>query len=116
MELIASDLFAAFPGRRFDCVAANLPYVDPAVYPILAPEVRLHEPELALTAPDRGFALIDRAAREAADHLEQGGFAVFELDPEQAGRLAELLSGIGFAVELLPDLSGRIRFVLGVLP
>lgn len=112
---LVSDLFSALPGRRFDAVAANLPYVDPDVYPQLAPEVRTHEPQTALTAPDHGFALIERTANEVGDHLSPGGFVIFELDPGQTVRLEGVLKARRFQVEIHNDLTGRARFVTGNL-
>ncbi len=115
VRFLESDLFAAVAGERFDLIAANLPYVTDEEYETLTPEVRLHEPRLALTAPDAGMALIERTAAEAAQHLKAGGQIIFELSPPQAPRLAELLRQLGFReVEAVRDLVGRERFITGL--
>lgn len=109
---LQSDLFSALEGKRFDYIAANLPYVTDEEYLTLAPEVREHEPRLALTAPESGFALIRKTAEKLKDHLTPAGKAGFELDPQQAARLQKLLTDSGFAARILKDLTGRERFVL----
>jgi release factor glutamine methyltransferase len=114
VEFVLSDLFSALGTRRFDVVAANLPYVPEEDRPHLAPEVALREPAVALFAADGGFAVIDRALEALPQHLAPGGFAIFELDPRQAARAAEKLEKIGFAAAIRRDLAGRERFAEGV--
>ena len=82
-------------------------------YAALEPEVRVHEPRLALTAPDAGFALIRRAAEEAAPHLNPGGRIIFELAPAQVPRLAGLLAATGSFREVaaMQDYTHRERFI-----
>lgn len=117
VRLLESNLFSGVEGEKFDLVAANLPYVTDSEYLQLAPEVRDYEPRLALTAPDEGFALIEAAAAALPGHLQPGGEAIFELAPHQAGRLAGVLSSGGLfrAVEIRRDLTGRERFVVGMI-
>ena len=115
LRFVRSDLFSAFTGETFDIVAANLPYVPEADRAALTPEVRDHEPGMALFAGADGFDLLDRAGREVAKHLGSGGRAIFELDPRQAERMATLLAASGFGCETLRDLAGRNRFVAGTL-
>jgi len=115
VEFVRSDLFSALGARRFDVVAANLPYVPEEDRPHLAPEVALHEPAAALFASAGGFSVIDRAMDEISEHLCPGGFAIFELDPRQAAVAAEKLKRLGFAAGIRRDLTGRERFAEGVL-
>ena len=111
IRFFESDLFSAVDGERFDIVAANLPYVTEEEYQTLSPEVKNHEPVLALTAPDEGFLLIEKTALALEKHLNPGGKAVFELSPHQAERLKKLLESLGFSSGILRDLTGRERFV-----
>ena len=116
VRLLQSDLFSALAGERFDLVTANLPYVAEREYDGLEPEVRCHEPKLALTAPEEGFALIRESVRQLPAHLNPGGRAVWELDPAQAPLLAELLENSGFCkVSILRDYTQRDRFVCAEL-
>ena len=111
IRFIESDLFSALAGERFDVISANLPYVTEDEYKDLAPEVRSHEPVLALVAADNGFELIRRTAEALSDHLFPGGSAIFELAPAQAPRLQKLLQSLGFVSGVIRDLAGRDRFV-----
>ena len=112
VEFLLSDLFSALaPERRFEVICANLPYVTEEEFPGLEPEVRDHEPRLALVAPDAGLALMARAAAELPHRLAAGGAAIFELSPPQAPVLAARLAAAGFLVGVRRDLAGRDRFV-----
>lgn len=112
VEFFVSDLFSALaPERRFEVICANLPYVTEEEFPDLEPEVRDHEPRLALVAPDAGSALMLRAAAELPRRLAAGGAAIFELSPPQAPVLAARLAGLGFRAAVRRDLAGRDRFV-----
>ena len=114
VEFRRSDLLSALQqGERFGALAANLPYVTEEEYPALQPEVRDHEPKLALTAPDQGLALIHRLALTMAPHLLPGAPVIFELDGAQAHRLAALLEELDQWEEITirKDYCGVNRFV-----
>jgi release factor glutamine methyltransferase len=55
----------------FDIVVANLPYVADAELTALAPEIRRHEPHVALHGGERGISLIERLLTEASAHLRR---------------------------------------------
>lgn len=113
VELLHSDLFSAVPGRRFDIIAANLPYVADDEYETLDVNVRNFEPRLALTSGADGLDLIRRSIVEAADHLTGRGAMIWELAPDQALPVAEMLAGdLRYsAVEIIKDYTQRDRFV-----
>ena len=115
VEFMQSDLFSALSGKKFDFVAANLPYVTEKEYIALDPEVRDYEPKLALTADDEGLALILKAIEVLPDHLNPGGGAIFELSPHQAARTAFALEKAGFTSAIVKDLCQRDRFVSGII-
>lgn len=115
LKFLESDLFSSIEeGRKFDVVAANLPYVTFDEYAALQQEVREFEPELALTAPDDGLALINKVCRQFDLRLNKGGFAIFEMSPHQTGRVAGLLESLGFSVSIISDYTSRERFVSAV--
>ncbi len=79
LDLRQGDLFAPIRAdERFDAVLSNPPYVDRAEAARLMPEVRDHEPAMALFAGDRGMALIARLVAEAADFMHDGAILVVE--------------------------------------
>jgi release factor glutamine methyltransferase len=96
---------------RVDLVASNPPYVaesDP-----LPPEVRDHEPRLALFPSEGSAALYARLAAAAADVLKPGGFLVLEIGAGQEAPVARSCESAGLRiVRVLPDLQGIPRTVV----
>jgi len=78
VKLHESDLFAGLPGRRYDLIVSNPPYVREAVMRKLPAEYR-REPALALAGGRDGLDLVRRIVREAPDHLEENGVLVTEV-------------------------------------
>ena len=78
VRLIESDLFAELPGRRYDLIVSNPPYVRTAVLRRLPHEYR-HEPRLALAGGSDGLDAVRRILRNAATHLKPGGLVVMEV-------------------------------------
>lgn len=114
LEFMESDLFAQVPSdRRFHFIVSNPPYVSEAELAKLAPDVRDHEPRLALAAGERGTSVIERLIPEAADRLRPGGWLLMEISPMIERAVVELLAGsdrFGDA-EVAKDLAGLARVV-----
>lgn len=113
VEIIKSDLFAEVPAKRFDWIAANLPYVTEAEYQALPKDVLNHEPESALAAGIDGFDVIRKALEQIPEHLNPGGKVIFEIGEEQGKAGVELFKATGFfdKIEIMQDLTGRDRFI-----
>ncbi len=109
VELVESDLFSAIPtDRRYDLIAANLPYVPEDEE--LAPEVR-HDPALALFGGKDGLDVIRRFIPEAATHLRSGAWLALEIGHDQSAAVERMLTDAGLTdVLTLKDLSGIPRF------
>jgi release factor glutamine methyltransferase len=107
---------AAVRGRT-DLVVSNPPYVDEAERDSLAPEVRDHEPALALFPPGDALSVYRRLVPAAAEVLKPGGVLVVEIAPALDRAVAGLLEAAGFeGIEVRPDLAARPRAVLGRRP
>src|SRR2546428_270102 len=92
VALVCGDLLAPFRAAAFDLVAANPPYVTDGELGGPAPEVRDHEPRVALAAGPDGLAALGRLVAEAPRVLAPGGWLVVEVGAGQAPavrRLAE---------------------------
>jgi release factor glutamine methyltransferase len=110
-----SDLFAAFAGRRFDVITANPPYVATAEIATLMPDVRDHEPRLALDGGDDGLDLVRRIVAAAPDHLVAGGLIALEIGAGEAPATAALLESRGFRdVRIHRDITRIERVVSAV--
>ena len=110
VEVRRADLLDGID-ETFDLIVANPPYVADQFRPILQPEVREHEPAMALFGGADGLALIRRLVPQAADHLRPGGVLLFEFAFGQDIEIEELITatpGLSF-VRLRPDLQGIPR-------
>ncbi len=96
-------------------VAANLPYVTTEQWETSPPEIRDHEPRLALDGGPDGLDVIRRLI-ESPDHLADGGALFGEIGDWQGNEARELAArAFGNArVDVYPDLAGRDR-VLAVI-
>lgn len=102
---------------RFDIIVSNPPYIPSAEIGLLEPEVRLHDPLLALDGGNDGLDFYRLLVREAPARLAEGGVLAFEVGFGQADAVAGLMSNAGFrAIARTRDLSGTERVVLGVTP
>ena len=116
VTLIRSDLFSEIPGR-FDVITANPPYIQSKVIDTLTPEVREHEPRLALDGDEDGLAFYRRLASECPAHLNRGGRVYFEIGYDQGEAVCALLRENGFSgVRCVKDLAGLDRVVTGICP
>lgn len=107
------DLFAPLPGGEYALITANPPYIPEGEMAELAPEVREHEPKLALVAGNDGFAVHRRILEEAPRFLAPGGTLLVEVGAGQAPRLERLIQETGWAAHTARhrDLGGIERVV-----
>ena len=76
----------------------------------LSPEVRLHEPHLALTPGGDGLAPYRAIAPRLRQALAPGGVALFEIGPTQARLVTDIFAAAGWGLpEVLHDFDGRDR-------
>jgi release factor glutamine methyltransferase len=97
--------------RLFDLIACNPPYVADGDRRGLQPEVRDHEPDVALYGGADGLHLVERLVGNAASHLRSGGYLLFEFGFGQDERIESLVAGApGLTLlELKRDLQGIAR-------
>jgi release factor glutamine methyltransferase len=85
------DLLEGVTGS-FDAIVANPPYVVDRAAPALQPEVRDHEPAVALFGGAEGLDLVTRLVGQAASRLRSGGYLVFEFGLGQDVEIEDLLA------------------------
>jgi release factor glutamine methyltransferase len=110
VEVCCGDLFRPYEGRRFDLVVCNPPYVASGELRRLAPEVRDHEPRLALDGGPDGLDFYRRLAAEADGRLAADGALVVEIGEGQAGAVAAIFAAAELGVVATErDLAGIER-------
>lgn len=109
---VASDWGAAIEGR-FDLIVSNPPYVASGDIAGLAPEVRAHDPSLALDGGKDGLSAYRTIFSEASRLLALGGTLVVEfgMGQEEGLRAAARAGGLAVA-SVEADLEGRPRAAL----
>jgi release factor glutamine methyltransferase len=111
--LVLGDLLAPVAVSSLDLVLSNPPYVEADELQGLEPEVRDHDPRLALVPPQGWRALYARLARESASCLRSGGALAVEVGAGQSDEVVALLAAAGLRhVRTVADLSGTPRVVL----
>lgn len=116
IEIAQSNWFDSVDGM-FDLIVCNPPYISADEMRELSPEVREHEPRLALTDEGDGLDAYRRIAASVPDHLMPGGRILVEIGPAQAKRVAALFDAAGLAdIRVIPDLDGRDRVVGAKMP
>jgi len=115
VRVVAADLFDGIRDLGAELVVSNPPYLPSALVTELSPEVRIHEPRLALDGGSDGLAVIRRIAAAARRHTRPSGALVVETaGGEQASAAAALLREAGWErVTVRADLVGIDRFVAG---
>jgi len=109
---LTEPLEAIFPQATFDAIVANLPYVADKDWEQLEPEVRCHEPEIALRGGSDGLDVIRRFAQRPIHRLlAPNGFVALEIGAEQSSAVQNLLRQRGWRVAVEKDFAGVERFV-----
>ncbi|ROS56966.1 release factor glutamine methyltransferase [Frigoribacterium sp. PhB118] len=116
VRLVEGDLADALPelDGTVSVVVSNPPYVPVGMVP-RDPEVRLHDPALALYGGEDGLDLVRALSLTARRLLRPGGALVIEHGELQGGAIRDLLTADGWRSPAThPDLTGRDRATTAV--
>ena len=118
VHFVESDLFSALdPGKAYDVIVSNPPYIPTEVIEGLEPEVRDYEPRMALDGSGDGLAFYRRLAAESPSHLQPGGRLYLEIGWDQGESVEALLRENGFEyIEVVSDDAGHCRVGRGKRP
>ena len=108
IEFLQGDLLDAAPGRSFDVIVCNPPYVNEEDMGALQREVQ-REPALALCGGIDGLMFYRRIMMALPAALKPGGSILFEVGYDQAAEVAALLQG---NAEIIKDIEGIDRVVI----
>ncbi len=114
LALLRGDWTEGLAEASFDLVVSNPPYIASHVIETLEPEVRDHEPRLALEGGADGLMHYRRLAPEILRVLKPGGRFAVEIGYDQKTAVEALFREAGAAqVQTLRDLGDRDRVVAG---
>lgn len=112
---IHSDLFENIEGR-YDVIVSNPPYIATKEIEALSPEVRVHEPMMALDGMEDGLFFYRKIVSASMDYLNPEGWLMFEIGYNQGEQLSEMMKSAGYCdVKVIKDLAGLDRVVIGRL-
>ena len=102
---------------RFDLIAANPPYLAVEEMADVSPELREHEPRMALTDEADGLSAYREIAAQAQGYLATGGRVIVEIGWTQKADVLAIFQHAGWGdVTCLPDLDGRDRVIVARNP
>jgi len=111
---LRGDWTAGLGDGTFDLVVSNPPYIASEVIETLEPEVRDHEPRLALDGGPDGLDAYRALASEVLRVLRPGGTFALEIGHDQGPLVEALMQAAGAAeVRVIQDLAGKDRVVTG---
>ncbi len=87
--------WASAVGGTFDLVVSNPPYIASKELALLSPEVRDHDPRLALDGGDDGLDAYRAIMNQLCECLAPGGQAVLELGQGQEAAVSALAGATG---------------------
>jgi release factor glutamine methyltransferase len=116
IRFLEGNGFAAVPGDdRFDLIISNPPYIPTGEIEGLEPEVRDHDPRLALDGGADGLDFYHRLAAEAPERLKPGGKLMAELGDGQSEAVRAIFSDQKWVVEnIREDYSRRPRILTAI--
>lgn len=117
ISLLHGDLFDPIQDldtSHFNWIVSNPPYVMSCENNDLSPDVREHEPHIALFAGEDGLSIIRRLISEAPSYLNPGGKLIFEIGDTQGNPVQELINEqpVYNESQIIKDYAGKDRVVV----
>ena len=97
-------------------IISNPPYIATKEIEALEPEVRAHEPMMALDGKEDGLFFYRKIVSESVNYLNPEGWLMFEIGYDQGEAVSEMMKVSGYTeVRVVKDLAGLDRVVIGKL-
>lgn len=112
LKLLKGDLFEPFLGKKAQLIVINPPYISPEEIKKLAPDVREHEPLMALDGGKEGLDFYKRIFANVDKYLYEKGFLVLEIGFDQSLALERLVDEKVWTKKIFKDLAGNDRGIV----
>ena len=117
IRLILGESCAGALAASLDAVVSNPPYIATATCEALPLNIREFEPLAALDGGEDGLTIVRDIINDAALRLKPQGWCFLEIGDGQGPAVRRMLEQAGFAaMDILRDLSGRVRFARARMP
>lgn len=116
VKLINKDILEGFPeiDKKIDVIVSNPPYIPSKDIDNLQIEISKYEPRLAFDGGDDGLVFYRYITEKSKEKLTSDGLLCYEIGYDQAISVKNIMEQNGFKdIEILKDLSGRDRVVVG---
>lgn len=108
-----SNLFEKIrEGESFDMIVSNPPYIP---YGTKLSEEVMQEPKIALFAENNGLSFYQEIIKDSPKYLNNGGYLLFELGVDESDAVRDMLKEDFKDIEIVKDLAGIDRVILGKL-
>ena len=116
VKLIRGNLFENVV-NKYSMILSNPPYIRTDVIADLEPEVREHEPMLALDGTADGLYFYREITDKAWEYLENNGILMYEIGYDQALEVSDMLRQKGYTdIAVIKDFAGLDRVVAAKRP
>ncbi|MBQ1843798.1 MAG: peptide chain release factor N(5)-glutamine methyltransferase [Lachnospiraceae bacterium] len=107
------DLYGALPqADKYDIIVSNPPYIRSDVIPTLMPEVKDHEPRIALDGSKDGLKFYREIIEKSSNYLKPYGRIYLEIGYDQADDVINIIRSCGYEdFHIIKDYSGNDRVV-----
>ena len=113
VTLVEGSLFDPVPGKKFDLIVSNPPYIPTADLATLQPEVRDYEPKQALDGGADGLDFYRSIVAAAPAHLCPEGWLMVEVGIGQSPSVTAIFSAAGFVNCFTAHDPARVERVVG---
>lgn len=110
-----ADIFSYDGYGKYDLIISNPPYINSSDIPGLDDNVKLFEPHLALDGGLDGLRFYRHITKIAPKLLNNRGILAFEVGHTQADDVNKIMNDDFFNIEIIKDLSGIKRVVVGTI-
>lgn len=113
ISVLCTDFLSWTTEQTFDVLISNPPYIPAAEIESLEPEVKVFEPQFALTDGKDGLTFYKAIAEFCLSGLKPGGFVFLELHAGLSEQIKTFFLPILSEVEIVNDMQGKPRILKG---